>query len=362
MSAPSSAVPRASKRVYSILLAVAVFAAVGLVVLSLFAPRIAASGWLVAFVFIATIPIGSLEALMIHRLTGGRWGERLALVWQTAAATIPLLGLMVIPVLIALPVLYAWMSGADHVTPGVAHFYLNWPLYVTRSAIAFIGWSALALMLPRLGGKAGVLLAGLGMVFQAVMITLVSVDWILSAEPVFMSTSFGATIAIVQLLAALDFAALAAPRDLDESAVSDLAGLMLAVTLGLTYLNFMTVLVVWYSDLPHKVDFFVIRAFSPWKWLASLAFAFGSVAPILSLLLQKVRFSRTALRAVATSSLTGIALYVAYLLAPVYGAWSILTALVATIGLACAFLAYIGAGWPMFPRGHAVSAREPAHE
>jgi len=354
---PSPALLRAPKRVLWVLLAVATIAA-GLAV---FTPRAAAAGWLIAFVFVATIPIGSLEVLMIHSLTGGRWGERLGPVWQNATVIIPLLGIVLIPVLVAMPVLYAWMGDAKNVTPSVAHFYLNWPLYVARSVIALLGWSALALMLPRIGGRPGVLLAGLGMVFQAIMVALVSVDWILSAEPVFISTSFGATIAIVQLLAALDFAALAAPSDLDENTVSDLAGLMLAVTLGLTYINFMVVLVMWYADLPDKIDFFVTRALWPWKWLAIVAFALGSVAPILALLLQKVRLSRRALRAVAISSLTGIALYFTWLLAPVYGPWALATPLLALLCIACAFAALLGAGWPAFLFRH-VSNQSPAHE
>ena len=32
---------------------------------------------------------------------------------------------------------------------------------------------------------------------------------------------------------------------------------MLAVTLGLTYIDFMAVLVIWYGNLPDKVDWFV---------------------------------------------------------------------------------------------------------
>jgi hypothetical protein len=342
----ADSLPRGSRFLYAVLLIVAIIAAVALVVLGIIAPHYAASGWLIAFVFLGAMPIGSLELLMIHRLTGGRWGERLQGLWQAAAVTIPLLAIALIPVLIGLPVLYGWVGGSANVSPSVAQFYLNWPLYIVRSAIAFSGWSVLALVLPRLGGRPGVLLAGVGMVFQAVLMTLLSTDWILSAEPVFMSTSFGASICVMQLLAALDFAALAGPRDLDKQSISDLGGLMLAVTLGLTYIDFMAVLVIWYSNLPHKVDWFVARAFAPWKWLAILAFALGSVAPILTLLLQRVRNSRTGLRWVASSSLIGIALYVTWFLSPVYGTWTIGTAALAILCLACAFISFIGIGWP----------------
>jgi hypothetical protein len=49
-----------------------------------------ARGWLVAFVFWSGIPAGSLVLLLIHRLTGGRWGERLAPALRPAAGAAPL--------------------------------------------------------------------------------------------------------------------------------------------------------------------------------------------------------------------------------------------------------------------------------
>ena len=45
---------------------------------------------------------------------------------------------------------------------------------------------------------------------------------------------------------------------LDEPATRDLGGLMLAVILGLIYIDFMAVLVIWYGDLPRKVDWFAL--------------------------------------------------------------------------------------------------------
>ena len=149
---------------------------------------------------------------------------------------------------------------------------------------------------------AGTLFAALGLIFYAVVTSFVWIDWILSAEPPFISTSFGASVAVSQILAALAFAAFAAPG-LDQRAVRDLGGLMLATALGLTYIDFMAVLVIWYGDLPEKVGWFVVRGFAPWTWLAFAAFVFISVLPVLALLLERVRTSRAALRAISASIL-----------------------------------------------------------
>jgi hypothetical protein len=329
-----------------VLLAVAIVAALGLIVIAGFAPREAAAGWLIAFVAVSAIPVGSLALLLIHRLTGGRWGDALQPLLAAAAACIPLLALLFVPALIALPMLYPWAAGAvADMKPDVGAWYLNSGSFIARTLVAFIGWSALALWLPRAQGRSATLLAAIGLVFYAVSISLIPIDWILSAQPVFISTSFGASIAFMQLLAALAFAAVAAPG-LDEPATRDLGGLMLAVILGLIYIDFMAVLVIWYGDLPRKVDWFVARTFAPWKWLAIGAFLLSAVAPLLALLLARVRGSRPALRVIGASVLTGLAFYAAYLLAPPYGPWALATGALSLVALFCAVLACVESGWP----------------
>jgi hypothetical protein len=177
------------------------------------------------------------------------------------------------------------------------------------------------------------------------MVSLVSTDWILSSEPLFMSSSFGATIAVTQLLAALSFAALAAPP-LGRRTARDLGGLMLAVTLGITYINFMAVLVMWYGDLPDKVSWFVLRVREPWLSIAIACFVLGSLIPAAALLLGRVREGHAALRWVAVSSLAGIALFDAWLLAPVYGTGALGAAVLSVVALACLALVLVQARWP----------------
>ncbi len=329
------------------LLIVALAAGVALIVIGIGWPHYAAGGWLIAFVYASAIPLGSLEMLLIYRLTGGVWGDVLRPHFEPAAACIPLLAVLFVPALIALPTLFPWVNHAaaiKELKPGVADYYLNTGSFLGRTVFAFAFWSALALALPRIGGRAGTLLAGVGLLVYAAVVSLVSIDWILSPEPAFVSTSFGASVCIMQILAALAFAALIAPID-DAQAVRDLGGLMLAVVLGLTYIDFMAYLVMWYGDVPAKIVWFHERTFGPWKWLAVIAFAFTSVGPVLALLLERVRANRRALRVVGASILLGLASYVAYLLAPPYGSWALGTAALALLALAALLLLFAASGW-----------------
>jgi hypothetical protein len=326
-------------RLRNLLVEAGIAATGGIIIVAIFAPGIAAAGWLVAFVFWSQIPLGSLMLMMIHRLTGGRWGDALYPALAPAVRLVPLLFLLIIPVFIAIPVLDPWSHRAGDIKPDVLSYYLNTPFFIARSLIAIAGWSVLAFLLPRTTGRPGQLVAAVGLVFYCVVISVVSVDWVLSLEPPFISSSFGASMGITQLIAALAWAALRAPLAADRQVTGDVGGLLLAFVLGITYVDFMAFLVMWYSDLPSRMFWFVQR--DAWVALASAGFVFASAVPILALLLARVRNHIRPLRAVAISVLAGLAFYYAYLIVPPFGARTLGAAALAiiVIGLVVAALA-----------------------
>ena len=296
--------------------------------------KAAAAGWLAGFVFWCGPPLGSLVWMMIHRLTGGRWGIALAPAFVPTAALVPLMAVLLIPVLIAMPALYAWMHGGGDLIPSVRHIYLNPAAFIIRSVIAFLGWTVLALALPRMQGSGATLLAALGLLFYCVLISLVPVDWVLSLEHPFVSESFGASVATTHLMAALAWVALLAPPE-GESATSDLGALLLAMVLAITYLDFMALLVIWYGDLPDKVFWFTQRTHFPWSLLAYLAFICSSALPVILLLFARIRASRSALRVIGAIVMFGLAAYDVYLVVPPFGLMALLAATLAIIAMGC---------------------------
>ncbi|WP_136626261.1 hypothetical protein [Bradyrhizobium macuxiense] len=283
--------------------------------------------------FWAQILVGSLSLMMIHRLTSGGWGEIIAPVTEPSAAAIPLLLLLAVPIFVAIPALYPWAQRPLTVKPDVLSLYLNRPAFVVRSLVALAGWSALAFFLPRAAGGRGQLLAALGLAFHAVIISSVSIDWYLSIEAPFTSSSFGASVAITSLVAALAWATMWMPAPDDEPAIGDVGALLLATILGITYIDFMAVLVIWYGDLPREEAWFVARSHLPWTALAGAAFALGSLIPTLVLLQSRVRNQRRPLRVVGIITLVGIAANDAYLIAPARGVAALPSALLAVIGM-----------------------------
>jgi hypothetical protein len=313
------------------MLGVALLAAAALIVLAVFEPKAAAAGWLVGFLFWSQIPVGSMVLSMIHSLTGGRWGLALRPILLPATAAVPWLLIAIIPVLIAVPALYPWTVPGGGVKPDVAAGYLNVPFFIARTVVTLAIWSALAVLIQFAPGRQALLAAGIGLVLYGITVSLVAIDWFLSLEPPFVSSSFGASVGIMQMIAAMAWAALLTPVPDDHPALGDIGGLLLALLLGITYVDFMAVLVIWYGDLPSKTAWFVVRDRLPWSAIAAAAFILASVAPILALFLSRVRRSRVALRVIAVAVLAGSLLYIVYLTAPPFGAACLLPAALAVV-------------------------------
>jgi hypothetical protein len=273
-------------------------------------------GWLVAFAVFSCIPIGSMIWLQIHRLTGGAWGIAGAPVLRPAAAMSPFLIAAFVPVLAGLNRIYPWAADPGALPPDVAYWYLNGMSFLLRSLIALVGWSFFAIVFA--AGWGGRLMAGLGLAFFGLTISLVAVDWYLSLDPHYVATAFGAMIAIQQLLLALAVTALIGPATLQGKVAGDLGALLIATLLGVVYLEFMTFVVAWYGDLPEKASWFLKRSSPGWISVLMAALAVGAVLPFGMLLMQRVRRSRRGLRIVSVAILLGSVLHFIWLLVPTF--------------------------------------------
>ncbi|ACA20107.1 conserved hypothetical protein [Methylobacterium sp. 4-46] len=300
----------------------------------------AARGWLAAYAAWSGIPIGSLALLLIHGLTGGRWGEALAPVLRPAASLTPLAALAFLPIALGLAAIYPWAADPAQAPPQVAPLYLHPTFFLARSVLALVIWSVIGLVVA--AGRGGGLFAAVALLLHAVLISVIAVDWVLSVEPGFTSSAFAAGFAIEQMLSALAFAALLAPPDLAGRDASDLAGLLLATLTGTVYIALMSFIVAWYGDLPDKAAWYLRRGQHGLVWLIVAAVAAGAVLPFGLLLNGHLRRSRAALRLVGGLVLLGIGLHRLWLVAPAYdppgpplllGALGLLAAVAVTVGL-----------------------------
>lgn len=315
----------------------------------IFMPRSALQGWLIAFVIVAGLPLGALALVCIARLTGGHWAVAASPVLVRAVAATPLFCVAFLPILAGVGLIFPWAWNGGAAGKEVAEFYLNPGFFALRGGLTLIGLSVISVLLMQ--GSGGRLLAALGLVFYAVATDFVAVDWMLSLEPRFSSSAFGAEMAIQQIMSALALS-LALPAARDEQDARDLAGLTLAAALGVLYMEVMSLIINWYGDQPDGAKWYLERVAGVWLWIALGALAFGALAPIAALLFEKVRTSPGALRIVGASILLGVALHDVWLMAPSAAPAAAPAAVVgvAAIGaLALAFSAWLRTWLP--PRG-----------
>ena len=336
MTAARAWLPRLPSR-RAILLIVSAAAVTVLILGLAVSARPVAQGWLIGFVIWSSVAIGSLVLLLVHRLTGGRWGDELAATLMPCSATLPLVTLAFVPLAFGLSAPYPWAGGTIELRPGLAQLYLNQPAFLLRSLVAFIGWTILAVLVVQ--GRCNRLSAAIGLAFHGFIISLVAVDWILSIEASFGSSAFAAGFAIQQILAALAFAAAVAPGSLSKLVRSDLAALLMAALLGTVYIDLMSFVVSWYGDLPDKAAWYLRRGQDGWGWVILAAVIAGALVPIALLLSSKLRENRTALRLTGVLVLLGVVLHVLWLMAPTFDVGSIAAAFAAVVALTALSLA-----------------------
>lgn len=304
-------------------------------------PAAALQGWLIGFVFISSLSLGSLVLLLIHRLTAGRWGASFAPELAPAAGLTPLLLVFVLPVLLGLGLIYPWAHTPLAVKDDVRRLFLNPPLFWVRTLVALGGWSAIALSLRRIEGAHGRVGAALGLAFHGLAVSVVGVDWVLSVHPSFTSSDFPMAFVAQQLMGALGFAALQARRRAPDQDSGDIGGLLLATVIGLTYLEFMDYLVVWYGDRPPLDAWYIPRSATGWRTLAWASMACGTATLVL-LAVRRAFGTHRALAWAGGAALLGLFSLQTWLAAPSFGAACLAPAVLALVAMGGAWVALAG--------------------
>jgi len=283
--------------------------------------------YLVAFLFLLGLPLGSAALLMVQHLTGGMWGTVLRPALEAATRTLPLLALFFLPVLAGLGYLYPWMYVGDfdhnvEMQNKIAS-YLNAPFFMVRAALYFAVWLGVIYFLNRWSveqerdrspelPRRFRLLSGPGLGLFGLGITFASVDWFMSLEPEWFSSIYAVVIAMGMLLEAFAFAVLVTARLADRPPVAeyatplvlnDLGNLMLAFAMLWTYVAFSQFLLIWAGNLREEIIWYKHRFDAGWGGLAVGLVVFQFVVPFVLLLSRDVKQNPRSLAATALLAL-----------------------------------------------------------
>ena len=231
-----------------------------------------------------------MALLMIHALTGGRWGDAIDPGLRRGIATLPLLLPALVPVLLLSPVLYPWVR-ADATLYNA--FYLNLPFAAGRLVVYLVSWFGLGLLVLRARNLAAAAPAGL--ILLAVTFTFATIDLTMSLDPKFNSSIYGLLALAGAGLMALSAAILACAGTADQAVLPDLGRLLLGTVVLWTYLDFMQLLIIWESDLASDAPWYIGRSTGFWGGVALLVAAGHFVLPFGLLLFRRLQGSRRVL-------------------------------------------------------------------
>ncbi len=253
--------------------------------------------YLVSFLFLLSISVGSLLLVAIEYAANAVWSTPFRRMSEFLAASLPLLILFVIPLLLNVQNLFTWshsdVVANDHMLQAKS-VYLNSPFFSVRVVVIILVWGFFYYFIIRnsrrqdetgdhLLTKKNINLSIAFIPIFAITLTLQSIDWIMSLESKWFSTMFG-----VYLFSGVTCSALAAlayvsvklkekgyfhPKITKDHFYS-LGTLMFVFICFWGYIAFSQYMLIWYGNLPEETFWFMQRWEGGWK-IVSLFIIFG---------------------------------------------------------------------------------------
>ncbi len=270
-------------------------------------PARAAFSYLTSYIYLVSIGIGSLFLVALEYTAGATWSTPFRRIVEFLAAAVPLLLILAVPLLFNIHDFFLWANKAivlnDKVLEGKTA-YLNVSFLLIRLAVILVSWMIFYWVITKnsrrqdASGEQGltarnIKISTIFILWFAVSISIIAVDWIMSVEPHWFSTIFG-----VYYFAGTTWAALAALTlivvllkengyfvdQIKKDHYYSLGTMLFAFTCFWGYMAVSQYLLIWYGDLPAETTWFIHRWHGLWTVL-SIALIIGHfIVPFLALL------------------------------------------------------------------------------
>jgi hypothetical protein len=256
-------------------------------------PKPMLASYLVAWIAVSSISIGSIGVLPVTYLVRGGWTEDLHRPLTLAGLTLPVFALLFLPIVLGCTTLYPW-ADAVQALPAFQRVWLSPWFFSARALFYFVVLFGLALWLAIGFGEehARVRSASVSSIVWTLIVSFAGIDWIESLEPHFHSSIYGLLMVSFALLAGLTFpmaVVLINPRPLSMQPWA-YSGLLLSVLLLWAYLHAMQYIIIWTGNLPDEVIWYVERLRGPWSVLLWALFILQFVVPFFALLPARLRY------------------------------------------------------------------------
>ena len=267
--------------------------------------------YLFAYLYWTGMALGCLAILLMHHVVGGKWGMLIRRLCEAGARTLPFMGLLLVPILFGMGTLYIWTRPAaahDAIIQSKA-MYLNVPFFIARAVSYFCIWFWYAHLLSkwsaqqdrtgdeRLISKMRAISAP-GLVVFTLTTTFAFIDWIMSLEPHWFSTIYGAMFMVGEMVESFAFVIalmiiLSRKSPIKDYVtpqhLHDLGNMMFAFMVLWAYLSFSQFIIIWSGNLPDEIPWYVSRLRGGWGWVALALVIFHFAVPFGLLLMRGVK-------------------------------------------------------------------------
>jgi hypothetical protein len=284
-------------------------------------PELFYPSYLMSFLLILGLTVGSLGLLTLQHLTSGHWGIIIRRPLESATRALPLMAVAFLPIaFFGMKYLYSghgddkgWLNAPPTGEGALSNFqksYLTQTGFCTRAVIYFAIWLALMFIFNAMSKQQDSnredralrrrlkMLAGPGIILYVFVMTFASIDWVMSISPHWASTIYGflfvagqlissmsLMIAVVVLLARTEpFASVLQKRHLH-----DLGKLLLAFVMLWAYFDFSQLLIIWSGNQPEEISFYRTRLYGGWGVVAVIVLVFHFFVPFFLLLSQDLK-------------------------------------------------------------------------
>jgi len=289
-------------------------------------PTVFFRGYLVSYMDWLGICLGSMAIVMVRHMTGGGWGTVIRRVLGASMRTLPLLVLLFIPLLFAVPRLYFWaMPLASISDPAIREHlekhsfilrdYLNYRGFVIRAVIYFAIWFLLQYLLSKFSFQHNnppfadtsarfKMVSAPGIILYGFTVSFATIDWIMSLNPTWISTIYGLIFVAGQLIASLGFAIVIErilfnyrPMSilLKPNFVRDHGNFMLTFIMLWAYFSFSQWLIIWAGNLPEEITWYFRRLHGGWQFVGLFLVVFHFFVPFFILLSRRFKLDITRL-------------------------------------------------------------------
>jgi hypothetical protein len=270
--------------------------------------------YLIAFMIVLGLSLGSLGLVMLQHLTGGQWGIIIRRPLEAATRSLWIVLIFFVPILFGMKYLYfGWLhapkSGEDALSP-FGQTWLTTHGFYFRAAIYFIVWFILILLLNSWSSRQDAepnsesvrhrmkMLSGPGIILYVFGMTFAAIDWVMSLSPHWSSTiygfifvagqvisSLGLMIALVVLLSRSEpFSHIIQKRHLHA-----LGKLLFTFIMLWAYFDFSQLLIIWSGNLPEEISFYRSRLYGSWGAVAVIVLVLHFFVPFFVLLSRDLK-------------------------------------------------------------------------